>query len=886
MFEGTDNVSKTIDGLSGKLDGFAGTVGNVTQPLSDMADAVLKVELALAALAVGGLVLAFNESKKFESSMIELKKVVGDNAEGLEAAKLNAISLSETYGESSGDIVAATANWVQAGFDLEDSMKLTKAAMDLVIAGSLDSSQATEILIATLKGFKAPAEEVGRIVDILNEVSNRYATNVEELGIGMAELSPIASLMGFSFEETAGLLTPVIEVFRSGSEAGTALKVALLKLVDDRKPVTDALTAIGVSQKDANGELKSGRDILYEVAAAFEKLTPEQQIFFAQNLVGIEQAGRMVEVFTQLAYVQEVTAVAMGAAGSAAAEVAVRLASAEVAVDRFIAAAQNLAVAVGDQFRLAAVEALNGATEIEITLKNMVNAGTFAPILDLVAEFANNLGADLKEIAKVLPEAFAGVDWTRLTDSLRGVGSSIVGLFEAAFGDVDLTTAEGLREVIQKIVDGVAALTRVTEGILVAWKPFIEAIAAAVEKFVNADAETQKLSGNILGIGQAINSIMDRFGVLTGALDGISLALKVLAGTHLFNAIGALGGFASGTGGAVAALGPFQAIAAAIAAGWVIDKILDATVPKWKENKDAIADNVSVMHGASDANDEWIGSAEAAETVAEAQKDIWQQLTEAIDAMPEKVSTEVEAVGTALTKREIEEIQKAFAGIEETKTVQVTAEADGTEIARVKDIIVKEFPDGRIVLIQTKNDQPSIDKSKTDLDNDLPKDREIEIKLKGEIETEIARINAQAETLQTAFEWKAKVDIAETEAVFETLRNQATVIADMFENTGDVLIGLAGAFADVGGLARLEIMELMEEESRRRDALLIEQQKLTDAQVKYLDARTKAMQAGDAIITINADGLSAELELVLQRIVELAQIRANEEGLAFLLGVT
>jgi flagellar hook-associated protein FlgK len=77
----------------------------------------------------------------------------------------------------------------------------------------------------------------------------------------------------------------------------------------------------------------------------------------------------------------------------------------------------------------------------------------------------------------------------------------------------------------------------------------------------------------------------------------------------------------------------------------------------------------------------------------------------------------------------------------------------------------------------------------------------------------------------------------------------------------------------------------MEEESRRRDALLLEQQKLTEAQVNYLKARTDAMNKGDAILTINAEGIEPELDMVMRRIIELAQIRANEEGLNFLLGV-
>jgi TP901 family phage tail tape measure protein len=44
-------------------------------------------------------------------------------------------------------------------------------------------------------------------------VSNKYATDVKQLGLGMSKLAPIAKTMGLSFEETAGILTPVIEVF-------------------------------------------------------------------------------------------------------------------------------------------------------------------------------------------------------------------------------------------------------------------------------------------------------------------------------------------------------------------------------------------------------------------------------------------------------------------------------------------------------------------------------------------------------------------------------------------------------------------------------------------------------------------------------------------------
>jgi hypothetical protein len=50
------------------------------------------------------------------------------------------------------------------------------------------------------------------------------------------------------------------------------MRTTLLKLTDDTKPVVEALAALGISQRDANGQLKFGRDILFEVAIAFSSL--------------------------------------------------------------------------------------------------------------------------------------------------------------------------------------------------------------------------------------------------------------------------------------------------------------------------------------------------------------------------------------------------------------------------------------------------------------------------------------------------------------------------------------------------------------------------------------------------------------------------------------
>ena len=583
IFSGVDNASKTFASVTTSLENFSGKIQSGAQPLADLASGVLKAEAALAALAAGGLAYAYAKSIQFEAATIELQKVIGDEADQLNLAQAAALELSDAYGVASSNVLQSTAAFKQAGFSVEEAMQLTRNALDLVIAGDIEAAEASEILIAALKGFNAPASEAARLIDVLNEVSNQYATDVEQLGAGMAALAPIANQMGFSFEETAGILTPVIEVFRSGDEAANALKTGLLKLVDDSKPVKDALAQIGVSQTDVNGKLRSGKDILMDVAQAFTGLEANEKSYITQQLVGINQAARMVTVFDNLSTSTEITAAAMAAAGSAASEVQARLASGEVAVERFKVGFQNLAIAVGDQFRDAATGAVNGATDIETALSKLAAGGAFDAVLGVVENLATDMGDLFKGIAEAMPEALEQVDWSGFTDSLEGVVSEVGDLFDAFFGDIDLTTPEGLAAAIQKIIDAGTALNNVVSGLLDAWEPFVRKLGEAIDAFSQGDADVQEFVGTILGFGQALNKLSGIAGEVSSALSGIASAFSGLLALKLTGMVTDTGALGKNLG-ALGAVGKVAVpVTISIVGAKILSEIVYSLIPGLKE---------------------------------------------------------------------------------------------------------------------------------------------------------------------------------------------------------------------------------------------------------------------------------------------------------------
>jgi len=895
IFSGVDEISAPVNTITNKLDGFSANVEAIAQPLGEAADGILKFDAAITALAAGGLLYAFNESKKFESAIIELKKVLGDG-QGVDQAIDEATELSDIYGQSAQKILLSIADFKQAGFDLADSLTLTKDSLDLVIAGNIESAQSTDLIIAALRGFGKEADQARHFVDILNEVSNNYATDVAQLATGMAGISPIASQMGFSMEETAGMITPVIEIFRSGDEAARALKTGLVKLVDDAKPVQDALASIGVAQFDVNGQLRSGKDIFIDVATAFQTLDDKQKLFITSQLVGIDQSARMVKVFDNLSLSTDIATAAMGSAGSAAREVAERLKSAEVAVDRFQVGFENLARTIGDQFSLAVVEAIKGGTDIEKALRDIVDSGTFQPVFDVINDFSSNLGALLSKVAENLPEAFEQVDFDGLLRALKEVGNSIGLVFEG----VDLRTPEGLAKAIQSVIKTLESLAYVTAGMINQFRPFIQNIAGLISSFNDLDVQSKKSAGEILGLAKAVADagleIAAAIILIGGYADDLAPVFKVAINTivSLFDAVKLV----------------FNGLKLAFID--VVDGLLAASelltkLPGFK----ALADDVEANRL----------------TLAKWRESASQDMREAGDSFLKHatgIQTNFADLGKSAqdSAKEINDYAGEFDGIPEEKKTDVAAQVDNASIDQAKADLDNKIPDRKDTDVFVKSDAGSVQSAANDINSALPDEKTTVAKLENQTKTELARIKADADIVQTAMEWEAKLDIAEVEAkskeVVAQIEADAAIIQEAFKYKAEVDTAQIEADAKVAAAAFDSVAESVSATSDAAasmfDSLLsnieklgfvdkwqawevvqrqldMEQQaldlqaRLTEAQIEYMRRKSDALANGDGLIKISSDGLEPALEMIMWEIIQKVQLRVTEESAEFLLGL-
>jgi tape measure domain-containing protein len=152
------------------------------------------------------------------------------------------------------------------------------------------------------------------------------------------------------------------------------------------------------------------------------------------------------------------------------------------------------------------------------------------------------------------------------------------------------------------------------------------------------------------------------------------------------------------------------------------------------------------------------------------------------------------------------------------------------------------------------------------------------------LELEKLASNERIKTL----EFKAEIDVARIQADAEKVKAAFDSINVGIESTGNLLGDLFGMFGQLNGLdssAYNAVFQQIDKENALREKSFQLQEKLTQAQIDNLNAQTKALAGGDAIIKIDGAGLQPHLEAFMWEILKAVQVKANKDGMAFLLGV-
>lgn len=229
---------------------------------------------------------ALTRLDKDDSQLAELRKQARD--------------LGATTSFSANDVAQGQGFMAMAGFDPKAIKAAMPGVLDMAKAGGVEIAEAADIGSNILSGFKLPADQMGRLGDVLVGTFTRANVDLAMLGETMKYAGPVAAEMGVSMETAAAMAGKLGDAGIQGSQGGTALRAIMGRLAKPPKAAAEALAELGIQAADAQGNLRNMPDILKELSDKTQGMGDTVKAGYLKALAG-EEAFAALAVLTNQA---------------------------------------------------------------------------------------------------------------------------------------------------------------------------------------------------------------------------------------------------------------------------------------------------------------------------------------------------------------------------------------------------------------------------------------------------------------------------------------------------------------------------------------------------------------------------------------------------------
>lgn len=366
----------------------------------------------------------------FETGVSKVMTIADGSKASLESMKSSILELSADLGVEANELSESTYQAISASVDTAEAVDVVRDASKLAVGGFTDTATAIDILTTAMNAYGMGTDQVTRISDVLVTTQNLGKTSVGEVASAMGKVIPLAAAYGMEIENLSSAYAVLTANGIKTDEATTYIKAALNELGDSGSTVGKILkekTGKGFSELTKEG--KSLGDILQIVgdsvggnAAEFNNLWSSAEAGVGMLSIYNSGAEKFNSVLGQM----------QGSAGATETAFRKMTDTTEYAKKRFVNAAENMKVAIGDKLNPALKQlyetgagAFEWATEFVDDNPEVVAAVTALTVaLGILAVGFGGIIA----VTKLLPAAKAAVEAFSAALAANPVGMVAVAL--------------------------------------------------------------------------------------------------------------------------------------------------------------------------------------------------------------------------------------------------------------------------------------------------------------------------------------------------------------------------------------------------------------------------------------------------------------------------
>lgn len=511
------DTSKFKSGFKSALDdlkAFTAQGATVSQKLSGLQSAFstigggLTKGLTLPLAGVG--TAAVKTASDFEKQMSAVQAISQSTGSEFDALRDTAIELGGSTSFSASEVASAMTEMAKAGWNSSQIIDGMGGVLDAAAASGEDLASVGTIVADALTSFGLEAGESTRVADLLTQAANSGTIGINDLAESYKYIAPIAKTMGFSIEDVTTSITALSTAGIKGSQAGTALRGMLSRMVNPTEEVGAVMSELGIDIADSEGNFYSLDEILSQMRGTFKTLTPEQQAYYASILAGQEGVSSLTALLGMSQEEYDKISASMENADGVAKETAETMQdNLAGAVEQLGGALESAAIVIGERLipyirQLAdwitgLVEKFNGLSESQQDM--IVKIGLFAAAIGPVLLIFSKVASTIVSVIGV---------FTKVSGAFTAVRESIA-LVQAGFSGL-ATQMGGIPSIVAKVMSPFKTLKSIVSAI----NPVVAVIGVLVGAFTTLWNTNESFRNSITNTWNSIKLIV------SGAIDEIS----------------------------------------------------------------------------------------------------------------------------------------------------------------------------------------------------------------------------------------------------------------------------------------------------------------------------------------------------------------------------
>ncbi|MFP4878299.1 phage tail tape measure protein [Mammaliicoccus sciuri] len=407
---------RALNSNMGKLGASFSKFGPKVKGVGDgMKNVGRSMSMYITAPVVAGFGLSIKKAADFEGQMSRVGAIAGSSKKELKSMSDQAIELGAKTSLSAQEVASGMEELAAMGFSAKQIMGAMPGVISAAEASGADMATTSKVMASSINAFGLKASDASHVADVLAEVANRSSADINDMGYAMKYAGTPAKALGASLEETSAAIGIMTDAGLDGSQAGTSLRGALIRLSKPSEKASKQMEKLGIHLEDSKGKFVGMPNLIGQFNKELKGMSKAEKLANIAGIVGTESASGFLALMEAGPKKMSKFTKSLEDSDGASAKAAKRMKdNLKGSLEQLGGAFESLGIIIGNMFspilrKLAdsiswVVEKLNGMPRgIQIALVSLTAlAAAIGPIVFAFGTFISVIGSAMTTLGPLL----------------------------------------------------------------------------------------------------------------------------------------------------------------------------------------------------------------------------------------------------------------------------------------------------------------------------------------------------------------------------------------------------------------------------------------------------------------------------------------------------